>query len=216
MLRRLSALADGRVARRGLASASRTKEPVPWYNQRRDLQLHVLLSGVCTYLAMRLVNQAHVAEDTEEALREQLHRAVELRETRRTAMNERVPELARQAGLRADGVVRLKALLLAVDEELQAEVKAAVRARPSPNRSRLIVPAYYTRAPTHARMPVESCRDAPALAEPEASQGAAADAQAIRAGNDAHAAACDVGGERGKEEAADLVRPHPADIPLCV
>ena len=88
-----------------------------------DKLTHLVLSGFFLYLSMRLVSQAHKAEDAEAVLHAQLADARDQQLRRRRAMLERAPELASQAGLRADGVRKFRASLEALDAQLDAEAR---------------------------------------------------------------------------------------------
>eukprot|EP00966_Prymnesium_polylepis_P035844 832062-Prymnesium_polylepis.1 len=72
---------------------------------------------------MRLVSQAHKAEDAEALMHAQLADARDQQLRRRRAILERAPELASQAGLRPDGVRKFRASLEALDVQLEAEAR---------------------------------------------------------------------------------------------
>mmetsp|Transcript_88657 Transcript_88657/g.266723 ORF Transcript_88657/g.266723 Transcript_88657/m.266723 type:complete len:165 (-) Transcript_88657:217-711(-) len=90
--------------------------------KNNDKLTHLVLSGFLLYLSMRLVSQAHKAEDAEALMHAQLADARDQQLRRRRAILERAPELASQAGLRPDGVRKFRASLEALDVQLEAEV----------------------------------------------------------------------------------------------
>lgn len=90
-----------------------------WFNEKSDKLTHVLLSGISLYLAARLVSQAHKAEETEVMLQAQLDNERKRLLLRRRAMLEQAPELARQAGLHRDGVLKLEESLKNLDKQLE-------------------------------------------------------------------------------------------------
>ena len=114
---------------RGLASKGASgKEPVAesWFSMPSNVDklTHVVLSGFALWLSMKLTSQAHKAEDAQALLQAQLVDARDMELRRRRAMLEQEPELARQAGLRADGVKKFTASLTALDAQLATEVGA--------------------------------------------------------------------------------------------
>jgi hypothetical protein len=81
-------------------------------------QIHVALSGLTCFLAMRLVNRAHVSDTQEQLLQAKLARAHDLHATQRAALLEHATELSRQAGLRPAAAQKFEAALRSFDAQL--------------------------------------------------------------------------------------------------
>ena len=112
--------------RRCIQSASSSNAPPKsWLQTHRDKVIHVCFSGALFVLALKLVNMRHAHEDMEADLRERLRVSV----VKREAILQRVPALAKEAGLpaKAQGAFdkSLRALISQADEDLAAVAAAS-------------------------------------------------------------------------------------------
>ena len=85
--------------------------------RKTDKLVHLLLGGGLVSLSMRLVNNAHRADDERADLQKQLNDAVDDGMRRRERLLQCAPELARSSGLSQAACARFEAALRGADAE---------------------------------------------------------------------------------------------------
>ena len=116
------------LLRRGMASGAGSGRGLSdWVALRYNEITHAGLAFVALYTAIELVNRRKMFDDVEAELREQLRRE----SLARSALQQRIPVLAREAGLPAKNVgafdAKLQTLIGEIDENPDAAVMAARR-----------------------------------------------------------------------------------------